>query len=303
VIPEIASPQVLEGFTEAGEPRLRPAVGAITLRQLLSHSAGYGYNVWNPEIGRYLDATGMARVPSSYDELRRTPLLFDPGARWNYGINIDVAGKAAERASGQRLDQYLAAHLLGPLGMHDTTFTLDDGQRRRLAGMHARQADGGLAPMEFPAGVGPSFSMGGGGICGTGPDYLRFTRMILNGGVLDGTRALREDTVAEMGRDQLRGPSVTVMRSVVPARSNDAEFFPGIEKKWSTAFMINTQKAPTGRNAGSLAWAGIANTYFWIDPAAGIAGVVLTQILPFADTGAMDVFGAFERAVYEAVAG
>jgi CubicO group peptidase (beta-lactamase class C family) len=155
--------------------------------------------------------------------------------------------------------------------------------------------------MEHTAGVGPSFCMGGGALCGTGPDYLRFTRMILNGGELDGTRVLAPATVAGMSRKQLGRPSVTKMRSVDAAFANEVEFFPGIEKKWSTAFMINTARAPTGRNAGGLARAGVANTYFWIDPVAGVAGIMLTQLLPFADAAVMELFGAFETAVYEAV--
>jgi len=301
VIPDLAAPQVLEGFSDAGAPLLRPAVGPITLRQLLSHNAGYGYTGLNRDLGRYFELTGLPRAPTNYDELRRTPLQFDPGARWSYGINTDVVGKATEIASGQRLDQYLGEHLLGPLGMRDTVVTLSPEQRGRMTRLHTRQPDGSLAPIDHAAGNGPSFCMGGGAFCGTGPDYLRFCRMILNDGMFDGTRLLAPATVAGMSRNQLGAASVTKMRSVDPAFANEVEFFPGIEKKWSTAFMINTARAPTGRSAGSLAWAGVANTYYWIDPAAGIAGVMLTQLLPFGDAGVLDLFEAFESAVYAGV--
>ena len=303
IIPELAAPQVLEGFSGAGIPQLRAAAGPVTLRHLLSHSAGYGYAALNPELGRYVEQAGLPPVPTDYEELGRMPLLFDPGTRWNYGINTDIVGKAIERAGGHRLDLYLAEHLLGPVGMHDTAVTLGPGQRARLARMHARQPDGSLKPMDFAAGVGPSFFMGGGALCGTAGDYLRFARMILNDGVLDGTRILSSATIAGMSRNQLGQVSVTRMHSADPAIAHDFEFFPGIEKKWSTAFMINAARAPTGRNAGGLSWAGVPNTYFWIDPAAGIAGVLLLQVFPFGDAAALDLFGAYEQAVYEAVAG
>jgi methyl acetate hydrolase len=301
VIPELAAPQVLEGFSDAGDPLLRPAAGPITLRHLLTHSAGYGYTGLSRDLGRYFELAELPRSPTNYEELRRTPLLFDPGTRWAYGINTDVAGKATERASGQRLDEYLTEHLLGPMGMHDTTVSLSAEQRGRLARLHMRQPDASLAPTDNAAGSGPAFCMGGGALCGTGRDYLRFTRMVLNNGILDGARVLSPATVAGMSRNHLGTPSVTKLRSVDPAFSHEVEFFPGIDKKWSTAFMINTAHAPTGRNAGGLMWGGVANTFFWIDPTAGIAGVLLMQLLPFADAAVMQIFEAFERAVYAAV--
>ncbi|MCW3475773.1 serine hydrolase domain-containing protein [Limobrevibacterium gyesilva] len=302
-LPALAAPKVLAGFDAAGAPVLRDAAGPITLRQLLSHSAGYGYTMWNAELGRYLRHADLPRVPTNWEELQRTPLLFDPGTRWNYGINTDLVGKVVEAASGQLLDEYLRDHVLGPLGMHDTGVTLSSAQRARQARMHARQEGGSLTPMEFPVGQGPSFFMGGGALCGTGRDYLRFLRMMLNGGTLDGTRLLSPRTVAEMARNQIGDISVVPMRSATPATTNDADFFPGMEKKWGLGFLINTQQAPTGRSAGSLAWAGLGNTYYWIDPTAGVAGVILMQMLPFADEQALDVFAGFERAVYAAIGG
>jgi CubicO group peptidase (beta-lactamase class C family) len=301
VLPELTEPQVLEGFSDEGAPRLRPAASPITLRQLLNHSAGYGYSVLSSDLTRYLEEAGVPAMPECFTDLRRTPLLFDPGARWHYGLSTDVVGKAVERASGQGLDEYLAEHVLGPLGMLDTVVTLRPEQRSRLARMHARAPDGSLTPIDQAVGVGPSFFMGGGAYCGTGPDFLRFTQMFLNDGVLNGVRVLTPASVASMSSNQLGDRSVTPMRSLDRSLSNDIEFFPGIDKKWSAAFMINAGKAPTGRNAGSLCWAGAPNTYFWIDPTAGIAGIMLTQTLPFCDAAALNLFEAFERAVYDAV--
>jgi CubicO group peptidase (beta-lactamase class C family) len=268
----------------------------VTLRHLLTHTAGYGYDMWNPELGRWLHHTGLSRQVADWETAARQPLLFDPGARWNYGINTDFVGKAVEAVSGIRLDLYLADHVLGPLGMHDTGVALSDEQRARQARMHARGADGALQPMEFRVGGAPAFFMGGGALCGTGPDYIRFVRALLAGGA----GVLRPETVADMGRNHIGELFVGTMRTAMPAMSGDAEFFPGMPKKWGLGFLINTETAPTGRSAWSLAWAGLGNCYYWIDPAAGVGGLVLMQILPFADTAALDVFAAFETAVYAA---
>ena len=299
VLPALAAPQVLTGFTADGTPQLRPANGPITLRQLLSHSAGFGYDTWNPEIRRYLAALGLPRVPTSHEQLARMPLLSDPGTRWNYSIATDVAGKAVEAVVGQRLDHHLRTALLDPLGMPDTTVDLSADQAARLARVHQRGADGQLTPIDFMPGDPARWCIGGGALRGTARDYTRFLRMVLNGGTLDGIRVLGPAALADMSRNQLPpGQFVTCMRSVVPERSNDAEFFPGLRKGWTTAFMTNEDQAPTGRPAGSLAWAGIANTYCWADPTNGIAGVFLTQVMPFADIDALGLFTAFETEVY-----
>ncbi len=302
VLPALAAPLVLDGFAEDGAPQLRPARGAITLRQVLSHAAGYGYDTWNAEIGRFLQVKGMPRVPTNAAELAATPLLFDPGTGWNYGINTDVAGLAVEAATGKRLDVALAEGVLGALGMRDTSVLLRPDQRARLVTTRQRSA-GGLADVGFVMDRGISYCLGGGALHGTGRDYLRFIRMILNGGMHAGERLLSPAAIVAMASNQLApGVRVRRMMSCNAARSADAEFFPGMEKHWSTAFMITTEAAPTGRRAGSLAWAGIANTYCWIDPAAGIGGVFMSQLLPFADPAALAAFAAFERAAYAAFA-
>ena len=165
--------------------------------------------------------------------------------------------------------------------------------------MHARGADGSLKPIEFEMPQEPEFFMGGGGLYSTGPDYLKFVRMFLNRGNLDGKTVLRPETVAMMGKNQIGDVNVVVLKSVLPDSSLDAEFFPGMVKKWGLGFMINTETAPTGRSAGSLAWAGLANTYFWIDPTKNIAGVILMQLLPFADPQALQTFADFESGLYK----
>ena len=297
VLPHLAAPMVLDGF-DGPMPRLRPAAGPITLRQMLTHTAGFGYDVWNEDLKRATDALGLPGRPTSIDELARFPLLFDPGTRWNYSIATDIVGHVIEAASLMKIDDYLATHVTGPLGMADTTFTLSDAQRPRLVAMHQRAADGSLGAGDRPAGNGPAFLAGGGGLCSTAGDYTRFLRMLLRGGTLDGARILSAETVAEMGRNHIGALEVLPMRSAAPASSYDCELFPGMVKKWGLGFLINTAAGPDGRSAASLAWAGLVNTYFWLDLTAGVAGVLLTQSMPFADPKVLDLLGAFERGVY-----
>jgi methyl acetate hydrolase len=182
--------------------------------------------------------------------------------------------------------------------MSDTGFLIGPSQRDRLASMHVRHSDGSLEVIPFEVTQEPEFFMGGGGLYSTGPDYIRFLRMVLRGGELDGARVLKPETVAEMNRNQIGELSVGLMKTAVPGSSNNAEFFPGLAKKWGLAYMINVEDAPVGRSAGSLARAGLGNTYYWLEPNRGVAGVILTQILPFADAKVLDTFEQFERAIY-----
>lgn len=300
LLPELAKPQVLEGFDADGKPKLRPARRPITLRHLLTHTAGFSYEMWCADIAKYQQAMGVPGIISCQNAALTTPLRFDPGEGWDYGINIDWAGKAVEKLSGQSLEDYMQANIFGPLGMKDTGFRLTADKRARLAGMHARGADGALSPMPFEMPQDPEFLMGGGGLYGTAPDYLRFVRMLLNDGRLDGAQVLKPETVRLMAQNHIGDLKVQKLVSAAPELTKDAEFFPGMEKKWGLSFMLNTADVPGGRKAGSLAWAGLANTYFWADRTSGIGGVLMTQLLPFADDGALALLDQFERAVYAA---
>src|SRR4051794_402949 len=298
ILPELSAPQVLEGFGSSGEPILRTAKRPITLRHLITHTAGFVYDIWNADMGRYMEAKAVPGIIACQNAALTLPLVFDPGDRWDYGINIDWVGKAIERVSGQRLGDYLAEHLFEPIGMKDTGFRLRNEHRTRLAGMHARDEAGTLARMEFEIPQEPEFQMGGGGLYGTASDYLAFQRVFLNDGRANGQSVLKPETVRLMTENAIGDLNVRQLKTVVPHLSHDAEFFSGMVKKWSLGFMISTEAVPGGRSAGSLAWAGLGNTYFWIDPRAGIAGVILMQLLPFADPKALALLDAFERAVY-----
>jgi methyl acetate hydrolase len=298
VLPELANPQVFEGFDASGQPKLRAAKRAITLRHLMTHTAGYCYHIWNAEMNRYMEHAGIPGITTCENKALTLPLASDPGERWEYGINIDWVGKAVEAVSGTRLDAYLNDHLFDPLGMTDTGFKLGALQRERLVGMHQRGADGSLEPVPFEMAQEPEFHMGGGGLYGTAPDYIRFVRMLLSGGTLDGNRVLEAETVRTMSQNHIGALNVTKMTTAAPEASNDFDPWPDQEKKWGLSFMINTQHTPEGRSPGSLAWAGLANTYFWVDPARDVAGVIMMQLLPFVDGKAIALYGVLERGVY-----
>ncbi|MDE0459634.1 MAG: serine hydrolase [Chromatiales bacterium] len=303
VVPQLADAAVLEGFDDDGKPRTRPPRRAITLRHLLTHTSGFSYEIWSEAIARYQETTGTPGIITCENAALTTPLLFDPGDRWDYGINIDWTGKMVETVSGRTLGQYLREHFFEPLGMNDTAFRITDSMRARLAKIHQRGEDGSLEPqMELEIPQEPEFEMGGGGLYGTVGDYLRFIRMILNRGRANGERVLRPETVDMMSRNQMGEIRVCELKTAIPPLSNDAEFFPGMPKSWGLSFMINDEEAPTGRSAGSLGWAGLANSFFWIDPAKGIGGAYLSQVLPFIDEKAFSLYIAFESAAYDTLA-
>jgi methyl acetate hydrolase len=298
VLPDLASPQVLEGFDAKGEPKLRPAKNPITLRHLMTHTAGFAYDMWNGDMVKYLERSGTPGIITCKNDALKTPLMTDPGTRWEYGTNIDFVGKAVEAVSGKRLDAYLRDQLFIPLGMSDTGFKLTDQQRKRLVGMHARGPDGSLMPIPFELEQDPEFHMGGGGLYGTAGDYIKFTQMILNKGRGNGNQVLKPETVAMMGKNHIGELNMTKMNSALPDFTNDVDLYPDMAKKWGLSFLINTAKTAEGRSPGSLAWAGLANTYFWIDPARDVSGVILMQLLPFADKKGLEAFAGFESGVY-----
>ena len=301
VAPELSRTQVLEGFDQAGKPRLRAPKRAITLRHLLTHTSGFGYEIWNTDIVRYQQVTATPSIFTSENAALAAPLVSDPGERWVYGIGIDWAGKLVEAASGQKLGTFLEENLLGPLGMTSTSFLLSASQRSRLSSMHARKADGSLALFPFEFNQSPEFQQGGGGLYGSMQDYLRFTQMMLHGGTLDGRRVLKPETVRAMSQNQMGDVDVARLKTAMPDYSNDADFFPGMKQKWGLSFLINTEETREGRSAGSLSWAGLSNCYFWIDQAKGVTGAFMTQIFPFFDRLAVKLYRDFEAAVYRSL--
>ena len=301
LVAELISLQVLEGFDASGHPRLRPARQPLTIRHLLTHTAGFTYDIWSAPMGQYQTYAGVPGVITCQNAALMTPLLCDPGERWEYGISIDWVGKIVEAVSGQRLDRYLAEHICQPLGMHDTAFKLSPSMRTRLASVHQRGDDGSLQPTAMELPQEPEFHMGGGGLYSTAQDYLAFTQMLLHRGTFNGNQILRPETVALMAQNHIGALNVIELKTAAPAASNDANFWPGMACKWGLSFLINPERTPQGRSAGSLAWAGLANTFFWVDPSKRVTGVYLTQILPFFDPKAIGLFRDYETAVYQAL--
>jgi CubicO group peptidase (beta-lactamase class C family) len=235
VLPDLALPQVLEGFDADGTPMLRPAKNPITLRHLMTHTAGFCYDMWNGYMVKYRESTDTPGVITCKNAALKTPIMSDPGTRWEYGTNIDFVGKAVEAASGKRLDAYLQDHLFAPLGMTDTGFKIGEAQRKRLVGMHQRGEDGSPAPIPFELEQDPEFHMGGGGLYGTAGDYIKFTQMILNQGRGNANQVLKPETVAMMAQNHIGELNMTKMTSAVASATNDVDFYPGMVKKWGSA--------------------------------------------------------------------
>jgi methyl acetate hydrolase len=297
ILPVVKDVKVLEGIDAGGAPRLRDPRGPVTLRHLLTHTSGYGYDIFNPDLKRYIEVMGLPSILSHKNDSLRIPLLFDPGMRWEYGIGIDLAGMVVEAVTGQTLESYFRQHLFEPLGMRDTSFLLSDDMARRLVGTHARGPDGKPVPISFELPQDADFYSGGGGLFSTAPDYLAFTRMLLAGGTLDGVRVLKPETVGMIARNAIGDLDVPMMRSSNPTLALEVETFPGQVKKWGLTFLVNTQDVDGFRAAGSLTWGGIHNTFFWIDLKSRITAVAMMQILPIGDPHVIGTMVAFEQAL------
>jgi methyl acetate hydrolase len=299
--PDIGKLQVIDGFDANGQPRLRAPKRDVTTRMLLLHTGGFGYDFFNESYLRLATEHGQPSAITSSKAAIMTPLLFDPGSKWEYGTNIDWVGQVVEGIAGKRLGEIFAERILEPLGMTNTTFEIDDKVRSKLAGMHARSADGSLAPMDFELPANPEVHMGGHGLYSTVGDYMRFIRMWLNDGAGLHDRVLKPETVKMAEKNHLGDLKVTALPGVIKSLSNDAEFFPGQSKSWSFTFMVNDETAPTGRPAGALGWAGLANLFYWIDRQNGYGGYWATQILPFGDPASFTGYMQFETAFYDSL--
>ncbi len=297
-LPQLEKLEVLQGFERtSGKPILRPARRPVTLKHLLTHTSGFAYDTWDEGMFRYAAHAGTA-APGSVP-----PLMFEPGTRWQYGTSVDWAGRLVEAVSGLTLEEYFQRNIFQPLGMKDTSYILPPAKFDRLVSAWQRQSDGSLRenPRNQPA-VPKSFN-GGGGLYSTIGDYTRFMQMILRRGRGAGQeQILQAKTVAMMAANQIGALSAGKMKTFRPDRSSEVQFHPGFTDGFGLGFLINNTAYEGGRSAGSLAWAGIDNTFYWIDPRRGLCAVLMMQFLPFVDQDAMGVLNDFERAVYAAAA-
>ena len=296
-LPELAAPKVIEAFDPAtGNYNVRPAKTAPTVRQFLTHTSGLAYP-FTSAIWRDLKPRAGETYPFG------GPLLFDPGTRWHYSTSTDVVGRLVEVISGQKLEDYFRQHIFAPLKMSDTSYNVPESKASRLVPAQQRAGDNMTGDIVLQApqpGLTIANPVGGGGLASTASDYGRFVRMFLNSGALDGARILKPETVALMGRNHIGAVSVPALKSALP-RSADFTFIADGRDKWGLGFLITTDQVPGKRSPGSLSWGGINNTFFWIDPERGIAGIIMMQYLPFADAKALATYDAFERAVYQVV--
>ncbi len=292
-LPKLVNLDVLEGFDAAGKPSLRPAKTPITLRHLVTHTSGLCYDTWDEQMFRYASQTPPP------DTSKPGPLMFEPGKRWQYGQGVDWTGRLVEAISGLSLEDYFQQKIFKPLGMVDTSFIAKAEKFDHVVTRAQREPTGVWTPAERKLPAPPTSYNGGGGLFSTAADYVRFMQMILNHGrAPGGAQLLKAKTVASMGMNQIGELSAGKMKSFKPASSVDVDIQPGATEKWGLGFLINTTPYAGGRSAGSLAWAGLLNTFFWIDPKKNRCGVILMQFLPFVDKEAVGLFGEFERAVY-----
>lgn len=290
-LPQFAGLKMFDSFDAAtGDYRLRPATKSVTVRHLLTHTSGLGYNFTSPIVRDF--------KPRAGEQYSVGPLLFEPGERWLYSTSTDWVGRLVETVSGQSLTDYFRERIFTPLKMTDTHYNIPAEKHARLVALHRRQPDGAFVKEASQPPTTLNTIIGGGGLTSTAPDYIRFVRMVLNDGALDGARMVSAETIAAMSRNQIGALGVPALKTAMPERSADFSFIADGRDKWGLGFLIAAAQTPGGPSAGSLSWGGINNTYFWIDRSRGIAGVILMQFLPFADRNALALYDTFQRGVY-----
>ncbi len=299
VVPEFAEVKVLDGW-DGDTPRLRAPRVRATARHLATHTSGLEYEFWNAAPGEYMAKTGHPSILAGTRAALFYPMLTDPGTRWGYGIGIDWLGRMVEAISGKRIDAFLKDELFGPLGMTDTDVEVRDDMAPRLAAVRARGEDGQFVEFALAPPSGPEVYGMGHCLYSTPQDYLRFLRMFLNRGALDGHRVLGEGAVDRMLANHMGPLRFQKMLTVAPPVTADFDPFEGVEKTHSFGFLRNEADIPGMRRAGSQSWAGVLNTHYWFDPGADLAAVLMTQSLPFVEPRFMQTYAAFERAAYAA---
>ena len=300
VIPWLADVQVIDHFDESG-PVLRAPQNPVTLRNLLTHTSGFTYEIWNSDVAAWIEHTGAPRTGSGKLASLRQPLSFEPGERWEYGIGIDWAGQLLEAVSGVSLESWMRSEIFEPLGMSDTAYQCNETMTDRLAAKHVLDGEQWKALNPSDRKTLPEFDSGGGGLYSTTLDYARFIQMLLNGGELFGRRLLSSETVSAMSSNNMGHLRVSPVTSHDQILSADFEFMPGVPKSWGLTFQLNEEAVPEGRQRGSMSWAGLFNTHFWVDPKSGLGALLMTQTLPFMIPQVSNLLEQFERATYKAI--
>ena len=290
-LPEFKGRPVIDQFNEADASyTTRPAKREITIRHLMTHSSGLGYAFTNPTVKKIVDAT-----KKNEPELA---LLHDPGEKWTYSASTRVLGWVVEKVSGQTLDVYLQKQIFEPLKMVDTAHVVPADKVSRVVTVHSRKG-GKLteAPNDLKQ---ESPIRGDGGLYSTARDYSQFVRMLLNGGTLNGAKILSPKAVQMMSAMPAGGPVMQTQPDANPDRTRPFPIGAG-KDKFGLGFQVSAADPQYAkfRSPGSLAWGGINNTHFWIDPKRQIAGIVLMQVLPFYDDASVGVLRGIEEQVYQ----
>ncbi len=297
--PEFANLKVYAGTDAAGKPQFEAPRRAVTIRDLMRHTAGFssGDNDSSP-VGEMLRAAHPAALDNTLaqmaQKLGEVPLLYQPGTRWLYGPAVDVQAFLVERLSGEPYDEYLQKHIFGPLNMSDTRYVVPPENRERLATVYTRGDDGTFEPLTDDPVIhvnetDTALKPGGWGLVSTLDDYMRFSRMLLNEGELDGVRILSAEAVRLMHANAM--PAEVTDTSWLPSKGQVGF---GIDLAVRIAPPANREEASGA--VGEFFWDGYANTLFWVDPANDIAAVLFTQYVPF---GKVPLHKAFRDAIYE----
>jgi methyl acetate hydrolase len=297
LLPYLSEPLILGGYDADGKPLYRRVTTAITLRHLLTHTSGLAYTTWNLELFEFRQRCADATPVEGPDLRRAAPLMREPGEQWDYGTSTDFVGLAIEAATGMTLGAYFDEHIFQPLGMADTRYVVAATSAQRVAARYLRDVDGTL--LREPPARAATFFGGGGGLYSTASDYLRFLSALLRlEHVADTAPLLGEASFAQMFENQIGDGIAGQLPSAEPQRSHPMAFFPQARPGWTLGFLINREPLPGRRAAGSLSWGGLYNSYYWLDPANRVTGVMFTQVLPFADPRILSRFDEFERLVY-----
>jgi methyl acetate hydrolase len=299
VLPAFGDLQVLDSRLD-GSLRTRPARTKATLRQLATHTSGLVYSYWDANIARYLHKTGLPPVASGRRASLRCPLAFDPGARWHYGSGVDWLGLAVEAIDGRSIDKFCRQEIFDPLRMNDTRFELEEDMMDRIPPAFGRTEDNGFceAPFNVDPPPHPEFYAMGSALYSTPADYMRFLRMLLNGGRLEGIRLLTAESVTSFLSNQIGDLRLQSLQSALPVAVHDLVPPFGVAASHSLGFARTEQDIPGMRSKGSQFWAGVLNTHCWLDPGRDFAGIFMTQLLPLLDPGFMSLFEDFERTAY-----
>lgn len=315
-LPELRKVPILKSITEEGEVTLIPKTKKITLRMLLSHTAGFGYSFFNHNLAKYCDLFGIDELSGNANCVS-LPLNFEPGTDWEYGVGIDWACVMVARAEGVPLNELVRKNIFEAAGVKDTTMRPDKDQKQRLMKMNYRSPDGKLSerkqPMtailsDDPVVTSQSIDSAGAGIFSRPAEYVKVLAILLNKGVseITGKRILSEESVKTVFTNQIpQWPDFgrKGILAATPELTNPIpELYPqsgNPPQGWGLSAFLNLEESAIGRSANSGFWCGIANLYYWIDPVKGVAGMVGSQILPFGDLKVLHLFGEIEATVYK----